>query len=62
MRIRFTEAPEGRDYKVGQVVEFKGPVEETYARKFIQRGWAVDVANDPKAGTAVGASPRRRIV
>ncbi len=48
MRIRFIEVPIGRDYKVGQVVEFNGAVEQTYARKFITRGWAVDVADDPE--------------
>ncbi|WP_158671931.1 hypothetical protein [Bradyrhizobium guangdongense] len=27
-------------YAKGQVVDFKGKVEETYARKYIDRGWA----------------------
>lgn len=40
MKIKFVTAPKGRDYKVGQVVEFKGKVEETYALKFLSRGWA----------------------
>lgn len=48
MRIRFIEVPTGRDYKVGQEAEFKGFVEESYARKFISRGWAIDVTNERK--------------
>lgn len=43
MKVRFKEAPKGRDFKVGQVVEFKGAVDETYARKYIARGWAEEV-------------------
>lgn len=43
MKIRFTTAPKGRDYKVDQVVDFKGKIEEGYARKYIDRGWAVEI-------------------
>lgn len=43
MKIKFIQAPKGRDYKVGETVDFKGPVEQTYAMKFIQRGWAEPV-------------------
>lgn len=43
MKIRFNCAPKGRDYKAGEVVEFKGRIEETYARKYIARGWAAEV-------------------
>lgn len=55
MKIRFVKPwvvkqgdGKGPKYEVGQVVEFKGQVAETYARKYITRGLAVDVANDPK--------------
>lgn len=58
MRIRFTEQPPGRDYKVGAEVEFRGFVEESYARKFISRGWAVDVADDPKPEPVKAEEPK----
>lgn len=48
MKIEFTQAPKGRDYKVGDVVDFDGSVEETYARKFIARGWAKPVDSAAK--------------
>ena len=40
MKIKFIVAPKGRNYKVGEVVDFKGAVEETYAMKYISREWA----------------------
>lgn len=40
MKIKFIEAPKGRPYKAGDIVEFNGGVEEGYARKYIDRGWA----------------------
>ena len=40
MKIEFIEAPKGRDYKAGDIVEFKGRVDEGYALKYISRGWA----------------------
>ena len=47
MKIKFTEAPKGREYKAGDVVEFKGPIPEGYARKYINRGWAEEYT-EPK--------------
>lgn len=47
MKIKFTEAPKGRSYKAGEVVEFAGPVPEGYARKYIARGWAEEYV-EPK--------------
>lgn len=43
MKIRFIVAPKGRDYKIDQVAEFKGKIEEGYARKYVARGWAVEI-------------------
>lgn len=43
MKIKFIEAPKGRDFKKGDVVDFKGKVDETYALKYIARGWAEPV-------------------
>jgi hypothetical protein len=41
MKIKFLQSPNGRkQYSAGDVVEFVGPVEETYARKYIEREWA----------------------
>lgn len=41
MKIRFIANPPARpEYKKGDVVEFNGPVEESYAKKFLARGWA----------------------
>ncbi len=47
MKIKFTEAPKGRDHKIGDVVEFNGPIPEGYARKYIARGWAEEYV-EPK--------------
>jgi hypothetical protein len=47
MKVKFTEAPHGRHYKVGEVHDFHGPVAETYARKYIARGWAVEHKDEP---------------
>ncbi len=46
MKIEFVQTAKGRDFKVGDIVEFKGMVEEGYAQKYIARGWArlVDAA------------------
>ncbi|XUM25122.1 hypothetical protein ACRAVF_33855 (plasmid) [Bradyrhizobium oligotrophicum S58] len=41
MKIKFLVEPKGRsEYKAGAVVDFRGKVEEGYARKYIERGWA----------------------
>ena len=49
MKIRFLLQPKGRsEYKAGDVVDFRGKVEEGYARKYIERGWA-ERADKPKA-------------
>ena len=55
MKIEFVQAPKGRDFKVGDVVDFKGQVEEDYAQKYIQRGWARPV-DDAAADTATTAA------
>lgn len=56
MQIKFVKGhkPTGQaknipDYKVGDVVSFDGPVAETYALKYIRRGFAVAHVNEPKA-------------
>ena len=51
MKIEFVQASKGRDFKVGDVVEFEGKVEEGYARKYIQRGWAKPADDTGNAGT-----------
>lgn len=43
MKIRFIQSPKGRDFKVGDVVDFNGAVDEGYARKYIARGWAEEL-------------------
>ncbi|RWF66852.1 hypothetical protein [Mesorhizobium sp.] len=48
MKIKFIQKPKGRDYNVGDVVDFNGPVEESYATKFLNRGWA-EPADDEAA-------------
>lgn len=57
MRVRFIEAPKARDYRVGDVVDFDGPIPETYARKFINRGWAVEVKSDEVSAPVVEQRP-----
>jgi hypothetical protein len=50
MKIRFVQPPKGgRSFKVGDEAEFNGPIEEGYARKYIARGWAIDVTNERPA-------------
>lgn len=44
-------------YEQGQSYEFKGPVAETYARKYIARGIAVEGKPQPKAKPAAAATP-----
>ncbi len=44
MKIKFIESPPARpEYKKGDVVDFNGPVEESYAKKFLLRKWAEPV-------------------
>jgi hypothetical protein len=52
MKLKFTQKPKGRSYKVGDIVEFKSDVEMTYAHKYIARGWAVEYKGNDK-----GAAP-----
>ncbi len=47
MKIKFTAVPSARDYKVGDVVEFKGHIDVGYALKYINRGWAEEY-EEPK--------------
>ena len=47
MKIKFTAVPPARDYKVGDVVEFKGHIDIGYALKYINRGWAEEY-EEPK--------------
>jgi membrane protein involved in colicin uptake len=49
MRIKFIKALEikqgdgkGPKYAADEIVNFNGPVEETYARKYVRRGYAVE--------------------
>ena len=42
MKIKFVKTALGRpEYSVGETYEFNGPIEEGYARKFLDREWAV---------------------
>lgn len=44
MKIKFLISPKGRpEYKKGESYDFNGPIEEGYARKFIDKGWAEPV-------------------
>lgn len=55
MKIKFVEvAKGGRDFKKGDEVEFVGRIEEGYARKYIDRGWAIDIS--PKVSEATVAT------
>ncbi len=56
MKIKFNVAPKARDYKVGDVVEFNGPIPEGYARKYINRGWAEEYV-EPKPEPAKAKPP-----
>lgn len=54
MKLRFTQGhrPKGAadnipEYKVGETYEFKGAVAQTYARKYVNRGYAVEVKDEP---------------
>lgn len=38
----------GPVYEKDSLHDFKGPVAETYAQKYVRRGWAVEVASDVK--------------
>lgn len=58
MKIKFIEAPKGRDYKVGDIVEFKGLISEGYAQKYINRGWAIEVADEKPSKKAEPAPPK----
>lgn len=56
MKLKFVRAhkPKGdatdiRAYSDGEEVTFEGAVQESYARKYIARGIAVDVTNEKKA-------------
>jgi hypothetical protein len=53
MKIKFIARPLGGrpEYKIGDTVEFNGKVEEAYAQKYIDRGWAEDVSEKVSAST-----------
>ena len=56
MKIKFTTSPKGRpEFKAGDILDFKGPVPETYANKFIARGWA-----EPYDDAAIKATEKAR--
>jgi len=58
VKIRFLLQPKGRsEYKAGDVVDFRGKVEEGYARKYIERGWA-ERADKPKAAVDADAEAK----
>lgn len=60
MKIKFVQRPSGgRDYEVGEEVEFAGRVEEGYAQKFIDRGWAVDISPKVSEATAEEVEAQR---
>lgn len=55
MKIRFVKTPEGgrkADFKVGDELDLVGPINEGYARKYIDRGWAEEVKPEPVAASA----------
>lgn len=65
MKIQFTKGykvrqgdGKGPEYAPGDVVDFKGPVEETYAHKYIRIGVAVEYAEVKKADDRAPAGPR----
>lgn len=60
MKIKFTESPKGRpEYKEGDVVDFNGPVAQTYAHKFVRQGVAVEFK--PTEAPADASDEERRI-
>lgn len=65
MRIKILVTPPGRQHlKVGEVMEFKGPVEEGYAKKYVARGWAEEVTGEtvkPAPASTGGTSPKYAI-
>lgn len=44
MKIKFWEDIPGTDYKAGQVAEFNGAIELTYAEKYLANGLAEEIA------------------
>jgi hypothetical protein len=49
MKLRFIQRALGRpEYQVGKIYDFNGQVEEGYAAKYIDRGWAVEVGGGKK--------------
>ncbi len=47
MKIKFWEDIPGTDYKAGQVAEFNGAIELTYAEKYLANGLAEHVPTEP---------------
>lgn len=50
----------GPVYEKDSLHDFKGPVAETYAQKYVRRGWAVEVASDVKPEGKGGRGGRNR--
>jgi len=66
MRITFTQRHEVRQgdgkgpvYELGQSYDFNGPVAETYARKYIARGYAVIAAVEEMPRSARARAAQR---
>jgi hypothetical protein len=68
MKIKFVKGhkPKGHaedipDYKMGEVYDFNGPVAEGYARKYIERGYAVAHKDEFVARVPVQGDHEREI-
>ncbi|RVD44202.1 hypothetical protein EN742_02945 [Mesorhizobium sp. M4A.F.Ca.ET.020.02.1.1] len=56
MKLRFIKKAPGRpEYQVGKIYDFDGPVAKTYADKYIEREWAVEVGKKQAAATVENA-------
>lgn len=45
MKIKFFEKPPGTEYEAGQVAEFNGWLELTYANRYINDGYAEEITD-----------------
>lgn len=64
MKIRFTQNHKvkqgdgkGAEYAAGETYTFNGIVAESYARKYVARGYAVDVTNEKPVKAAKAPDP-----
>jgi len=57
MKLRFIATAKGRDWKVGDTADFndRDSCAMSYARKYIERGWAEEIPSSAQRGGAAVA-------